>query len=77
MSMTLEGRPHLAALPLWQQLKLTSGIHLRPGRKQGARKRMDSCWDSDLSQAGAVRKDRSESGHQAPVPKLLPWHPSP
>lgn len=41
------------------------------------RRKMDSCWDSDLSQAGALRKVRSESGRQAPVPMLLPWHPNP
>lgn len=39
-------------------------------------KRMDSCRDSALSQAGVVRKDRSESGCQAPVLMLLPWHPN-
>lgn len=64
--MTLERRPHLASLPSRQQLKLTSGIHLRPGWKQRARKRMASHWDSDLSQAGVVRKVRSELGHQYP-----------
>lgn len=71
--MTLErSPPHLASLPLrGMQLKLTSGIHLRPGWKQRARKRMASRWGSDPSQAGAVRKVRSESGHQAPAPLLL------
>ena len=69
--MTLERSPHLASLPLRQQLKLTSGIHLRPCWEQRAWKRMASRWGSDPSQAGVVRKVRSESGHQAPVPLLL------
>lgn len=57
VSVTLERRLHLASLPLLQELKLTSGIHLRPGWKQGAReRRMDSCWNTALSQAAAVRK---------------------
>lgn len=47
-----------------------------PGWKQEAWKRMGSCRDSALSQAGVVRKDRSESGRQAPVLMLLPWHPN-
>lgn len=72
------GEKATPACPAIGAATLTSGIHLRPpGGKQRARKRMDSCWDLDLSQAGVVRKDRSESGHQAPVPTLLPWHPSP
>lgn len=33
--------------------------------------------DSALSQAGAGRTDRSESGRQAPVLMLLPGHPNP
>lgn len=61
------------ALPLQQELT-TSGIHLRPSKGPGRE------WipaDSALSQAGAGRTDRSESGRQAPVLMLLPGHPNP
>lgn len=78
MSLTLEREGHTCLPSHWGSHSNTwhpseaAGLEAR-----GPGKRMDSCWDLDLSQAGAVRKDRSESGHQAPVPTLLPWHLSP
>lgn len=72
--MTLERRLHLASLPLLQELKLTSGIHLRPGWKQGAReRRMDSCWNHSSVPGCCGGEDRS--GRQYPC--YLPGTPTP